>query len=293
MSKYFTGGASMKHRQESMIASFLKDAQKQGKAFVSGLQNVIGNSVPAKAPSVGKTVAMKTTKATGKERAVAAKPETAKPATRKSPARLIASPPPPKRAGTAAAAPVPPRVSNGVFTLIRNRDEFERALFVLKACNKQSGREFTTVLHVEQTRNGSRLVATDGIRLHVAEIGAKIRSGNYKPVVTQDAIRLGAPVADIQFPLWAKVVPAHATRKGVVNLESTGIGKARSASMAMARAYNSFVRQSGEKINLHFLEDLPKRQWVIYCQNEKRKPLVLKEDGAARETYAVIMPLAA
>jgi hypothetical protein len=63
--------------------------------------------------------------------------------------------------------------------------------------------------------------------------------------------------------------------------------------MAMTRAYNSFVRQSGEKVNPHFLEDLPKRQWIIYCQNGKRKPLVLKEDGAAMETYAVIMPLAA
>jgi DNA polymerase III sliding clamp (beta) subunit (PCNA family) len=164
---------------------------------------------------------------------------------------------------------------------------------VLKAGNKQSDREFTTVLHVEQTRTGSRLVATDGVRMHVAEIGTKIKSGNYKPVVTKDAIRLGDPVGDIEFPSWAKVVPAKASKRGVINLETTGVGKARSTSMAMTRAYNSFVRQSGEKVNPHFLEDLPKKQWVIYCQNEKRKPLVLKEDGAAMETYAVIMPLAA
>jgi hypothetical protein len=129
--------------------------------------------------------------------------------------------------------------------------------------------------------------------MHVAEIGTKIKSGNYKPVVAKDTIRLGAPVEDIQFPSWAKVIPARASKRGVINLETTGIGKARSTSMAMARAYNSFVRQSGEKVNLHFLEDLPKRQWSIFCQEEKRKPLVLKQDGAAMETYAVIMPLAA
>jgi hypothetical protein len=192
-----------------------------------------------------------------------------------------------------AAQAVPPRTSNGLFTLIRNKDEFERILFVLKACNKQSERAFTTVLHVEQTRTGSRLVATDGARMHVAEIGTKIRSGNYKPLVTRDAIRLGAPVGDIQFPSWTKAVPARARKRGVINLETTGVGKSRSTSMAMTRAYNSFVRQSGEKVNPHFLEDLPKRQWSIYCQNEKRKPLVLKEEGAAMETYAVIMPLTA
>jgi hypothetical protein len=257
---------------------------------VSGLQSVIGNNLPVKIPRTSKPAAVKMT---GKARAVKTKPETPKPAVRKSPARLIASPTPSKRTGTAAAAPVPARTANGLFTLIRNKDEFERILFVLKACNKQSERAFTTVLHVEQTRNGSRLVATDGIRLHVAEIGTKIRSGNYKPAVSKDAILLGTPVGDVDFPAWTKVVPARASKRGVINLEAAGIGKARSASMAMARAYNSFVRQSGEKVNPHFLEDLPKRQWSIYCQNEKRKPLVLKEDGAAMETYAVIMPLAA
>jgi hypothetical protein len=307
----------MRHASQSIVISFLKDAQRQGEAFVSGLQSVISNSVPLKSSRIGEVGTAKTTKASpatkrtktvtahpealkpsaakapGKARTVTARPDKPVSAVRKNPARLIAGPPLPKRGGTAAGMPVPARASGGVFTLIQNKDEFERVLFVLKATNKQSGREFTTVLHVEQTRNGSRLVATDGLRLHVAEIGTKIRSGNYKPVVSKDAIRLGTPVGDVAFPPWTKVVPAHAVRKGVVNLETTGIGKARSTSMAMSRAYNSFVRQSGEKVNPHFLEDLPKRQWSIYCQKEKRKPLVLKEDGTAMEAYAVIMPLAA
>ena len=283
----------MKRKKESIDTSFLKDAQRHGEAFVSGLQNVIGNWFPVRvpqSPKPGSLNATKTAKAPGKARAVKVKEES-KPAVRKSPARLVESPPPVKRVRT--ATPVPARTSSGVFTLIQNKDEFERVLFVLKATNKQSAREFTTVLHVEQTKTGSRLVATDGLRLHVAEIGTKIKSGNYKPVISKDAIRLGMPVGDVQFPAWTKVIPARAVRKGEINLESTGAGKARSASMAMTRAYNSFVKQSGERVNPHFLEDLPKKQWIIYCQKEKRKPLVLKEDGAAMETYAVIMPLAA
>jgi hypothetical protein len=276
----------MKRKPESVVTSFLKNAQRQGEAFVSGLQSVIGNSVPVK-PKPG---ASNVTKAARKAKTVAVPAEKPNPAMRKSRERLITVPPVQRQQ---TAKTVPARTSNGLFTLIQNKDEFERILFVLKAGNKQSERAFTTVLHVEQTRTGSRLVATDGIRLHVAEIGTKIRSGNYKPVVTKDTIRLGMPVGDVEFPPWTKVVPAKASKRGIVNLETTGIGKARSTSMAMTRAYNSFVRQSGEKVNPHFLEDLPKKQWVIYCQNEKRKPLVLKEDGAVMETYAVIMPLAA
>ena len=286
----------MKRKQESIVTSFLKDAQRQSEAFVSGLQSVIGNGFPVRVPqssTPGGSTATQKTNAPGKAGTGTIKPEEGKPAVRKSPARLVESPPPVKRTGRAAVRTVPAGTSSGVFTLIQNRDEFERVLFVLKACNKQSEREFTTVLHVEQTRTGSRLVATDGLRLHVAEIGTKIKSGNYKPVVSKDAIRLGTPVGDVQFPAWTKVIPAQAVRKGVINLEAAGIGKSRSTSMAMTRAYNSFVRQSGEKVNPHFLEDLTKKQWSIYCQKEKRKPLVLKEDGAAMETYAVIMPLAA
>jgi hypothetical protein len=275
----------MKRKKESIVTSFLKDAQRQGEAFVSGLQSVIGNGFPVKVPQPPKPRVAKV------ESKARVKPEESKPAVRKSPARLVESPPPVTRVGT--AMPVPSRTSSGVFTLIQNRDEFERVLFVLKATNKRSEREFTTVLHVERTKTGSRLVATDGLRLHVAEIGTKIKSGNYKPVVSKDAIRLGMPVGDVQFPAWTKLIPARAVRKGEINLESTGAGKARSASMAMTRAYNSFVKQSGERVNPHFLEDLPKKQWSIYCQKEKRKPLVLKEDGAAMETYAVIIPLAA
>jgi hypothetical protein len=279
----------MKRKPQSIVTSFLKNAQKRGEAFVSGLQNVIGNSAPVKAPRVSKP---RTAKTTGTVRTVTAKPAEPKPGVRKSTERLITAPPVHHRQPVAGKA-LPPRTSSGLFTLIQNKDEFERILFVLKACNKQSERAFTTVLHVEQTKTGSRLVATDGARLHVAEIGTKIRSVNYKPVVSKDTIRLGMPVRDVDFPPWTKAVPARASKRGVINLEAAGIGKARSTSMAMTRAYNAFVRQSGEKVNPHFLEDLPKRQWVIYCQNEKRKPLVLKADGAAMETYAVIMPLAA
>ena len=49
-----------------------------------------------------------------------------------------------------------------------NPDEFERALFVCKARSVNAKHPFTSVVHVEWTRTGTRLVASDGQRLHVA-----------------------------------------------------------------------------------------------------------------------------
>ena len=186
-----------------------------------------------------------------------------------------------------------PRAASGVFTLTQNREEFERILFVLRACNKYSSTAWTNALHVEQSETGSRLVATDGKRMHVAEIETRIKPGNYKPIVSRDAVKLGIPLQDIQFPDWKKAVPQATARCGAISLENTAIGKAQSTAREKSRVYDSFVKQSGERVNPRFLEDLTKKRWIICCQGEKRKPVLLREEGARMDAYAVIMPLSA
>jgi hypothetical protein len=57
------------------------------------------------------------------------------------------------------------------------------------------------------------------------------------------------------------------------------------------RIDQTFTKLSGEKVNPKYLMDLRNKSWVIYCQKEKQKALILKEYGAY-ETFAVIMPLA-
>jgi hypothetical protein len=174
-----------------------------------------------------------------------------------------------------------------------NPADFDNMAFVIKVVLKESKYEYLTVLHVEETRTGSRLVATDGRRLHVAEISAKIRSGDYKPVVTKDCISLGKPVTGVSFPNWQGIVPEKTkTRKcGTINLEDTGMGKDREQTERLSFAFNSFVKQTGELINLRYLEDLTKTTWSVYCQSEKYKAIVLKQEGAWSDTFAVIMPL--
>jgi hypothetical protein len=176
--------------------------------------------------------------------------------------------------------------SAGIFTHIRNKDEFDKILFAIRACDKNGGAGFTKVLHVEQIKTGSRLIATDGKRLHVTEIRTQIKPGDYKPIVTQDVIRLGKPVSGIQFPNWRRVVPSNVTRRGCLNIEKSVIDE-------RSPVYGSFEKQTGEKVNPRYLADLTKKPWVVYCQKEKRKALLLKERDAKTKTYAVMMPLAA
>ena len=181
-----------------------------------------------------------------------------------------------------------------------NPKDFELMCFVARVCLKTADRPYRTVIHVEQTRSGSRLVATDGLRLHVAEISKKIKSGDYKPHVAKDTISLGEAVEGIDFPTWTKVVPdkAKALKRGVINLEKSGFGRNRKKTENLSIAMHSFVKQTGEAVNVRFLEDLTKREWMVYSQNEKRKAVVLRQkptgvgESEDKGPMAVIMPIA-
>jgi hypothetical protein len=204
--------------------------------------------------------------------------------------------PGPEAAGTSLALirkePVTFRLSR-----LESPEDFERMQFVARACARTADVPFKTVLHIEQTRTGSRLVACDGLRLHVAEISKKIKSGNYKPYVTKDCVSLGAPLEGVRFPAWAKAIPEKTEKRGIINLEKTGMGKDRGETERLSLAFNSFVRQTGEPVNLRYLEDLTKREWTIYCQGEKQRAIVLKEGYGKTETsdakgpLAVILPI--
>ena len=187
--------------------------------------------------------------------------------------------------GTVYPKPKPMhRGSNSVFIPSINREEFDKLSFVLRCRDRNSGRIFTDVLHVEQTQNGSRLITTDGKRMHVAEIGTKIKPGDYKPTVSKDLIVLGKPIPNVNFPNWERVVPVNTTRRGSINLENI-------PTRNHSRMSNMFTNLSGERVNPKYLADLTRKSWDIYCQNEKGKALLLKECGAKRKMYAVIMPL--
>jgi len=181
---------------------------------------------------------------------------------------------------------------------MENPKDFELMSFVIKACLKTADNPYMTVLHVEQTRTGSRLVACDGLRLHAAEISKKIKSGNYKPHATKDAIALGEPIEGVKFPVWTKVIPEKPEKRGVINLESSGLGKDRKEAEKLSIAFKSFVNQTGKTVNIRYLEDLLKKEWVVYSQKDGKRVILLKpKEGKAGESsskspLAVIIPIA-
>jgi hypothetical protein len=171
--------------------------------------------------------------------------------------------------------------------------DYERMVFAVKACSNDSQRKYLAVLHVEQTRDGSWLVGTDGKRLHAAMIPAKIRSGDYKPVITKEAVSLGEPVTGIMFPAWRKVIPGDTVQRGMIDLTDSGWGKDRNQTEKLSVAFNDFMRQTGELVNLRYLEDLAKKKWSLHCKRERNKAIMLKAEGVKLDMLAVIMPLAA
>ncbi|GHV84167.1 hypothetical protein AGMMS50212_15070 [Spirochaetia bacterium] len=172
-----------------------------------------------------------------------------------------------------------------------NENEFERILFVCKARSNAARYPFASVLHVERGITGSRLIASDGRRLHFAEIRTRIKSGDYKPVITKDIIKFGEPVTGIRFPNWRKIIPDELLKKGELNLADTGLGKDTKLTERLSFEFNNFVKKTGTLVNLRYLEDLPKKEWVFFSQNNKQKALVLKQKDEPDKAVAVIMPL--
>jgi hypothetical protein len=180
---------------------------------------------------------------------------------------------------------------------LENPKDFELMSFVIRACSKTADKPFKTVLHVEQSRRGSRLVACDGQRLHTAEISKKIKTGDYKPYAAKDTIILGGPETGIDFPVWSKAIPEKPQKLGVIDLEKSGLGKDRKETEKLSIALNTFAKQTGETVNLCFLEDLTKKEWALYSQKEGQKGIILRQktgrfvEPDEKSPMAVIVPI--
>ena len=180
---------------------------------------------------------------------------------------------------------------------LENPKDFELMSFVIRACSKTADKPHWTVLHVERCGKGSRLVACDGHRLHVAEISKKIKSGNYKPYATKDAIMLGEPIPGMKFPAWSKAVPDKSKKLGDISLEKSGLGKDRKETEKLTIALHALAEQTGEAVNIRFIEDLTKREWAVYRQNDGQHGIVLRQkdsrlgEPGENSPVAVIMPI--
>jgi len=178
-----------------------------------------------------------------------------------------------------------------------NPKDFELMDFVTKVCLKTADQLYKTVLHVEQIRKSSRLIASDGLRLHIAYISKKIKSGDYYPNKTKDTISLGEPMEGIDFPVWSKAIPVNAKKRGVIDLKKSGLGKNQEETDCLSVALFTFIKQTGQTINLRFLDDLLKREWTVFSENERGVAIILKQnpvkidEAKEKSPMAIIMPI--
>jgi len=171
-----------------------------------------------------------------------------------------------------------------------NRIDFERIAFVCKARTVDAKRPYTSFIHVEHTKEGCRIVATDGkTRLYAVSVNLRIPDGDYKPVVTKDGIVLEKPATGIRFPDWSRAVPKEMTRSCMLDLAKTRKGNADEKSASLSLAVNSLNKKTGVVVNMRHIAELPKTEWSVYKEPGFGKVVVKQKNG--EDNFAVFIPV--
>jgi len=171
-----------------------------------------------------------------------------------------------------------------------NRVDFERIAFVCKARTVDVKRPYTSFIHVEHTKEGCRIVATDGkTRLYAVSVNLRIPDGDYKPVVTKDGIVLEKPATGIRFPDWSRAVPKDMVRTGMLDLEKTGKGNADEKSANLSLVFNNLNKKTGVVVNMRHIAELPKTVWYVYKNQGSGKVVVKQKNG--EDNFALFIPV--
>ena len=181
---------------------------------------------------------------------------------------------------------------NYTITRQQNYKDYERIMFCLKALGNDSDPAFTHYLHVENGRTGSRLIATDGKRLHFANLSIKIPAGNYQPVIKDYSIYFGTS-KDIAFPAWKNVVPKDADYKGLLQLEGINSGSKVERDERFTNVYCSFLFDTGFNVNVGYIKDLPIANWKIFTKKGRNNLVLLKNLKDEQNQFAVFVPVSA
>jgi len=173
-----------------------------------------------------------------------------------------------------------------------NRADFELIAFVCKAKTVDAKRPYTSLVHVEHTKEGCRIVATDGkTRLYAVSVRLRIPDGDYKPVVTKDSIVFEKPATGVRFPDWSRVVPKVMTRSGMLDLVKTRKGSADEKSANLSLAVNSLNRKTGMVVNMRHIAELPKTEWSVYKEPGSGFGKVVVKQKNSEDNFAVFIPV--
>ncbi|MGL4985711.1 MAG: hypothetical protein ACRC5H_01060 [Treponemataceae bacterium] len=180
-------------------------------------------------------------------------------------------------------------------TIITRKDhykDYEKLLFCIKALGKTDDPLFTRYLHIENSRVGSRVITTDGKRLHLCKTHMKLPQGNFIPILNNYTITLDSSV-DIPFPSWKNIIPENPDYKGVLNLEELGADASMSKDEKFTSVYCHLLSTTGFNINIKYVKDLPKINWNVFTKKGKNNLIILKNKKDEECQQVIFVPVRA
>lgn len=171
-----------------------------------------------------------------------------------------------------------------------NEMDYNKITWVLKALEKNGKEQFSKVVKVEATRNGSRLICTNMQRIHIVEIKTKIEPGLYeKPEVSKESISFGTPLTEsITYPAW-KGLATSGEDRGTLDMVQFN-----SKTEMLSVVTKNLLSMTNEIVDMKFIEELPsKHKWRVYASDGSHKPVVFKDSENENSLCAVFAPIAA
>jgi hypothetical protein len=181
----------------------------------------------------------------------------------------------------------------------RNADDFQRIFFVSRALSndKDEIRLYKTFVKIETDAASGRtiIVATDGRRLHLAEINIDIPEGHYNIRTKNNVITFQEvlePADGFNYPDYRKLIidPEELTKVCDLDLTQTSLTKNLVKTGEISKQFAKIVRRAEKVMNIRFLDDLAKLSWELYIENNKNGALHFKLNSE-KELLALIMPL--
>lgn len=177
-----------------------------------------------------------------------------------------------------------------IVTISKDKDgkDYEKVFFVAKALSKTQTPPFTRCIHIESGRGGRRIVATDGRRLHVALIKQRIPTGNYHCEIRKGVITLSSLADEIEYPSWKNLIPRDRLYCcACIDLAGSGMTERKDEALRLSLALSTLARTTGESVNIRYLNDLTKTNWLVYCQRGSRL-LLFRQQQESENVYALI-----
>jgi hypothetical protein len=175
------------------------------------------------------------------------------------------------------------------------RDDYQRIYFVSRAASNDVTRSYHNIIHVEPSEQyGCRIFATDGKRIHIAELECELPPGNYHFRANSTEAVLKGPIDkddDAKFPNYRRIIFKHQKFLYNLDFDKTGLGKDLKKTFNMTRKVGYLIHRSNILINLRFLDDLIKLRWSIYTDADEISKAVIFKASGQKELLAVLMPL--